>query len=224
MNTNFDKLSFLERLYSSALGFLFLLIGGGLAIEEPDSTEFLYNSAAPWLAVIFGLVAVFFLISAAMAVRIRISRLMISQSGLEVIWQQQHRHLMKEIRQSSTPPRVAKDEKLSADDDNELAQPFIDDERAETCLEEKTLDGKVYIYNELEQIPLAILKILIDKWPEEGEEGVEKPYDFRDFSYATRKKGRGIHAWFLKFNNLGGFWVSYGRGGKTNVYPDLVTS
>jgi hypothetical protein len=66
-------------------------------------------------------------------------------------------------------------------------------------------DKKVDVFM-LSQVPLTVLKNLIELWPD-----VPAPYDFRDFEYAARRRGPGNFAWYVKFTDRA-FWVGYGRG------------
>jgi hypothetical protein len=79
-------------------------------------------------------------------------------------------------------------------------------------------NDKVGFYR-LEQVPTTVLCDLIKEWnqlkrfAEWPESASQRPYDFSDFAYAARRKGKGNHSWFIKLNKMRGIWVSYGFSG-----------
>jgi hypothetical protein len=66
-------------------------------------------------------------------------------------------------------------------------------------------DQTVDVYR-LSQVPLTVLKNLIELWP-----NPPAPDDFSGFEYAARRRGKGNFAWYIKFTDRA-FWVGYGKG------------
>ena len=112
MNTEIDKLSFLERLFLSLLGFVFLLCAIGFSVQNRDSSAIASNSAAPFLSMTFGVAGVIFLYFAAMGKRNR--HLKVGAHGFEIALSD-----VAEIKRSSTPRDVAKQEAEQIENPNE---------------------------------------------------------------------------------------------------------
>ena len=80
-----------------------------------------------------------------------------------------------------------------------------------------TNEGEFSVYA-LADVPTKVIRDALSQWP-----NTELPDDLGAFEFASRKSGKGIHPWTLKFRGKKPIVVSYGGRGKSNATVESST-